>query len=296
MKPLIRIGTCLPGTNAEGALRAAIDYGFETGSLNFHMRTMDAAGLAALAERLKPILDGHDFEITTLGFYLNPIENTEHFECLKTVIDNAYRFGATHVSTFAGALSGRPVEEAIPKFGEVFRELAARAESKGIKLGIECCPMGGGWHSAACNIGFTPRAWELMFHEVRSENFGLEWEPTHVMVQLIDPISNLKEWVHKIVHVHGKDANIDWDGIRKYGIFRGAGAYARDRIPGMGDTDWRRIFTILRDAGYSDDICIEGYHDKQFGGELEMTGQLHALHYLKWCRGGDFTANPWEKA
>ena len=296
MASLIPIGTCLPGANAEGALRAAMDYGFETGSVNFHMKTMDKAGLAALAERLNRIRDGRDFQITTLGFYLNPIENAEHFACLKTVIDCAHLFGATHVSTFAGALSGRPVEESIPKFGEVFRELAARAEDAGIKLGIECCPMGGGWHSATCNIGFTPRAWELMFDEVRSENFGLEWEPTHVMVQLIDPIANLKNWIHKVVHVHGKDANIDWEGIRKYGVFRGASAYARDRIPGMGDTDWRKIFTILRDGGYTGDICIEGYHDRQFGGELEMTGQIHALNYLKWCRGGDFTANPWTKA
>ena len=214
MASLIPIGTCLPGANAEGALRAAMDYGFETGSVNFHMKTMDKAGLAALAERLNRIRDGRDFQITTLGFYLNPIENAEHFACLKTVIDCAHLFGATHVSTFAGALSGRPVEESIPKFGEVFRELAARAEDAGIKLGIECCPMGGGWHSATCNIGFTPRAWELMFDEVRSENFGLEWEPTHVMVQLIDPIANLKDWIHKVVHVHGKDANIDWEGIR----------------------------------------------------------------------------------
>ena len=125
MASLIPIGTCLPGANAEGALRAAMDYGFETGSVNFHMKTMDKAGLAALAERLNRIRDGRDFQITTLGFYLNPIENAEHFACLKTVIDCAHLFGATHVSTFAGALSGRPVEESIPKFGEVFRELAA---------------------------------------------------------------------------------------------------------------------------------------------------------------------------
>lgn len=26
-----------------------------------------------------------------------------------------------------------------------------------------------------------------------------------------------------------------------------------------------------------------------------MTGQLHALNYLKWCRGGEFTPTPWAK-
>ena len=37
------------------------------------------------------------------------------------------------------------------------------------------------------------------------------------------------------------------------------------------------------------------YHDPVYSGELEMTGQLHALNYLKWCRGGDFTPTPWAK-
>ena len=52
---------------------------------------------------------------------------------------------------------------------------------------------------------------------------------------------------------------------------------------------------VLRSNGYEDDICIEGYHDPVYSGELEMTGQLHALNYLKWCRGGEFTPTPWAK-
>ena len=67
------------------------------------------------------------------------------------------------------------------------------------------------------------------------------------------------------------------------------------RMPGFGDTNWRDIISILRSNGYEDDICIEGYHDPVYNGELEMTGQLHALNYLKWCRGGEFTPTPWEK-
>ena len=52
----------------------------------------------------------------------------------------------------------------------------------------------------------------------------------------------------------------------------------------------RQLYKINKD-----DICIEGYHDPVYSGELEMTGQLHALNYLKWCRGGDFTPTPWAK-
>jgi sugar phosphate isomerase/epimerase len=61
----------------------------------------------------------------------------------------------------------------------------------------------------------------------------------------------------------------------------------------MGDTDWRQIFTILYANQYEGMLSIEGYHDPWFAGEWEMTGQLHALRYLKWARGGEFTPNPW---
>ena len=53
---------------------------------------------------------------------------------------------------------------------------------------------------------------------------------------------------------------------------------------------------VLRDLVlrmYWDDEDV--YKRQVYNGELEMTGQLHALNYLKWCRGGEFTPTPWEK-
>ena len=62
---------------------------------------------------------------------------------------------------------------------------------------------------------------------------------------------------------------------------------------GFGDTNWRDVFSILHKGGYEGDICVEGYHDPVYSREWEMTGQLHALNYLKWCRGDVYTPNPW---
>ena len=93
--------------------------------------------------------------------------------------------------------------------------------------------------------------------------------------------------------MHGKDANIKHDLIAAQGVM-GPEAAVDSRFPGMGDTDWRQIFTILKKAGYEGCISIEGYHDPLYHGEWEMTGQMHALNYLKWCRAGSFIPNPWE--
>ena len=65
------------------------------------------------------------------------------------------------------------------------------------------------------------------------------------------------------------------------------------RTPGFGDTDWTRVISELRLTGYVGTIDIEGWHDPVYREELEMTGQVRALDYLKQCRGGaHFVANP----
>ena len=53
----------------------------------------------------------------------------------------------------------------------------------------------------------------MMFTEVPDKNLGLEWELAHQMSQLIDPLPQLKQWVKKVIHVHGKDAYVDWDTV-----------------------------------------------------------------------------------
>lgn len=288
----IKIGTCIPGQNISSWLPAMVAYGFETVSINYHM-SMGDTDLLKLSDEVKKITEGSKTEVSCIGLYCNPLQNSEDRKKLIYCIENAKHFGATTVSTFAGALTGRPAEESLPVYEKVFSELAACAKEHQIKIGIENCPMDGTFDSTTVNIAFHPLIWEQMFQAVDSEFIGLEWEPAHQMLQLIDPIAQLKKWAHKIVHVHGKDATIDWDSIREYGILN-ARPFVMSRTPGFGDTDWRTVISILRQNNYQGDICIEGYHDPIYGGELEFTGQLHALNYLKWCRGGEYMKNPWD--
>jgi sugar phosphate isomerase/epimerase len=91
--------------------------------------------------------------------------------------------------------------------------------------------------------------------------------------------------------VHGKDATMHWDVIRTHGI-RGPELYYDHRTPGFGDANWSDFITVLRAGGYRGTIDIEGWHDPVYKDELEMTGQVAALHYLKRCRGGEYVANP----
>jgi sugar phosphate isomerase/epimerase len=124
-----------------------------------------------------------------------------------------------------------------------------------------------------------------MFNETPDENIGLEWEPCHQLVYLIEPLPQIRKWAPKFFHVHGKDATVRWDVIREHGIF-GRERFVFMRTPGFGDSNWTDIISELRLAGFSGTIDIEGWHDPVYREALEMTGQVRALEYLKQCRGG----------
>jgi len=293
-EPDIRIGTLVTGNeNTADYIRQIIPYGFESFSITF-WQTLHGTDLKKLADDVRRVLDGTGAVISCLSIFGNPLETAskdlETVQAWKALIDNAGRFGCDLVTGFAGRLRGKPIDQCIGRFKRVFTPLAMRAADRGIRLAFENCDMGGTWQTGDWNIAHTPDAWRLMFDAVPFNNIGLQWEPCHQMVKLIDPMPQLREWVGKIFHVHGKDATIYWDVIRRHGVY-GPQWFAFHRTPGFGDSNWTNIISELRRGGFRGSIDIEGWHDPVYRGELEMTGQVKALRYLKECRG-DFVPNP----
>ncbi|MCC6402953.1 MAG: sugar phosphate isomerase/epimerase [Fimbriimonadaceae bacterium] len=285
----VRIGTLAPLEGAQGYLRQLLPHGFECFQLTMRA-TIGGLDLPSLATEVKEVLRDRA-AVSSLGLYGNPLTNEETARDWATVIRSAGLFGAKFVCGFAGALEDRPVDESIPRFAEVFGELAKVAEGEGVKIGFENCDMGGTWERPKWNIAHSPRAWELMFDAVPSDALGLEWEPCHQMVSFIEPVPQLRQWVGKVVHIHGKDATIAWDVVRREGTRCGKHV-VQHRTPGFGDTNWADVISVLRSAGWRGSIDIEGWHDPVYRGDLEMTGQVYGLNYLKGCRGGPYVPNP----
>jgi len=289
----IKIGTLVGGNgDPAGYIKQILPHGFESFQITF-WQTMGDANLPEMAAKVKDVI-GDLAVISSLAVFGNPLEGTEiDLETLRSwerAIDNAHLFGADIVAGFTGRLRGKPIPESIPRFKEVFGPLARRAADRGVRIAFENCDMGGTWEGGDWNIAHNPSAWELMFDAVPGDHVGLEWEPTHQMVSLIDPLPQLREWVGKVVHMHGKDATVLWDVVHRYGV-HGPKQFAYHRTPGFGDTNWTEVISILRQAGYKGSIDIEGWHDPVYAGELEMTGQVHGLNYLKRCRT-EFVPNP----
>ncbi|MBI2440583.1 MAG: sugar phosphate isomerase/epimerase [Lentisphaerae bacterium] len=306
--PDIRIGTLVgAGMKAPEYIRQILPYGFESFSLTF-WQTTKGINWQRLAAEVKEVLAGSQAVISSLGVYGNPLEtgtmDKQTLQGWKEAIDHAHLFDCAIVAGFTGRKRNRPIDESLPRFKQVWTPLAKRARDKGVRIAFENCDMGGSWQTGDWNIAHNPVAWEMMFRAVPFANLGLEWEPCHQLVNLIDPMPQLQEWGKKMFHIHGKDATIYWDRVRKYGVrtsihediarksgSQGALPFAYHRTPGFGDSDWRAIISGLRMVGFKGSIDIEGWHDPVMKGELEMTGQVAALKYLKQCRG-DFVPNP----
>lgn len=282
------------GPRTPAFIRNILPHGFESFQIAFSPG-LEGIDLAAMANEVGEVLAGSDAVVSCLGVFGNPLgdrpEDAVSRAAWETCIDNAHLFGADMVAGFAGRVRGKSIPDSMPRFKEVWGPLARRAADKGVRIAFENCSMEGDWNSGDWNVAHCPAAWELMFNAVEGDHLGLEWEPCHQMILLIDPLPQLRKWISRVFHVHGKDASIHWDVIREHGIHSGK-TYAHHRTPGFGDSNWTDIISELRRLGYQGSIDIEGYHDPVYVKEWEMTGQVYALNYLKQCRGGDFVPNP----
>lgn len=287
----IRLGTIVRAPDGAPYIRQILPHGFESFQIMFWERIGDIS-LERLASEVLEACDGRA-TISSLGMFGNPLTSEEAARDFGRCIEAAHLFGCSIVAGFTGALDGQSVPASIPRFKEVWGDLAKRAEDAGVRVAWENCDMGGTWKHTHMNLAHAPDGWELLFDALPSDALGLEWEPCHHMNSLIDPLPQLREWIQsgKIFHLHGKDATIDWNVVRTKGI-RGNTPYIWHRTPGFGDTNWTDVISILRQNNWRGAIDIEGWHDPVYQGDLEMTGQVYGLNYLKKCRGGEFVANP----
>lgn len=285
--PDIRIGTLAgKGERTAEYIQSILPHGFESFQINFG-QDLGGIDLKKLAHEVNSVLAESGAVVSSLGMFGNPLEseeiNQQTVSGFYELIDHAHLFGTDLVCGFAGRLRNQPVDQSFTRFREVFHPMAQKAADKKVRIAFENCAMGGNWQSGDWNIAFHPRAWDAMFNEVPLNNIGLEWEPCHQMLQLIDPMPQIRRYGSRMFHIHGKDAKVDRSIITEEGI-AGPAYFAFHKHPGLGDSNWTRIIDELRAVSFKGSIDIEGWHDDIYKGDLEMTGQVNALNYLKAAR------------
>ncbi len=214
-------------------------------------------------------------EISGLGYYPNPLHpDAEHRQAvtdhLRKVITGAAKLRVPVVNTFIGADQTRSQQDNWEEAKKVWPDIVAHAEDTGVKIAIENCPMifsSDEWPSGQ-NLAYSPSIWRTMFEEF-GETVGLNFDPSHLVWQMIDMESAIEEFGERFYHVHAKDLEVDVAGLYEHGILSLGVGWQVPRLPGLGEVDWRRFFSALYAVGYDYVICVE-HEDRKFEGSDEL--------------------------
>jgi sugar phosphate isomerase/epimerase len=237
------------------------------------------------ADEIRAKCAAHGIAISGLGFYPNMLDPdpavsqaaVTHF---RAVIAAASLLGVQTVNGFVGRDWTRTVDENWPRFLETWRPIVRHAEEHGVRIGIENCPMlftRDEWPGGK-NLFTTPAVWRRAFNDIGSASFGLNYDPSHLVLQDIDPLGPLAEFRDRLFHVHAKDVRIDRAALAEVGRFDFPLRWHQPRIPGYGEIEWVRFMGELTRVGYDGPVCIE-VEDDTFGRSLD--GRMRALRVAR---------------
>jgi sugar phosphate isomerase/epimerase len=241
------------------------------------------------AGAVRDVLDRHGLEISSLAYYPNNMHPDAAVRRaanahLKNVIDAAAELEVPVVGTFVGRDQTKSVPDNFRLFRRVWPGLVAHAESRGVKIAIENCPMIFSWDEwpGGTNLASTPAIWDEMFSIVDSPSFGLNLDPSHLVWLMIDAERAVRDYAEKLFHVHAKDLEIDRDGLYRHGTASLGMGWQVPRLPGLGEVRWDRFVAALYRAGYDYVVSIE-HEDRSFEGteELVKRGFLIARDALR---------------
>lgn len=235
----------------------------------------------ATADDVLACCDRHGVSLSGLGYYPNPLDPDSAvaepaIAHLRKLIAAAQLLGLQTVTTFAGRDWRKTVDENWPRFLEVWRPLVGLAEDHGVRIAIENCPMlftADEWPGGK-NLFTTPAIWRRAFADLGSAAIGLNYDPSHFVLQGMDPLSPLAPFRDRLFHLHMKDVQLDPRALDEVGRFDFPSRWHQPRIPGFGEIDCGRFLAEVRRVGYDGPVCIE-VEDETFGKSL--AGRIAAI-------------------
>lgn len=281
------VSAILPEESLESVFRIAADVGYDCVEVMcwpVGKATRRYAGIthidvdgfsASQAAEVRALTQRYGVQISGLGYYPNPLapdndESRTAVDHLKKVIAASAELGLGRVNTFVGRDPAKSVEKNWPKFLDTWQPLIEFAQQHGVKIGIENCPMlftEDEWPGGK-NLAHSPAIWRKMFESIPSDHFGLNYDPSHMVFQQMDYLAPMREFASRLFHIHAKDVRVDQHKLDQVETLAYPNLYHTPKLPGLGEVDWGRFFSVLGDAGYRGPVCVE-VEDRIYEGSLE---------------------------
>ncbi len=238
---------------------------------------------------IKKLCEEKKVEISSLAFYPNPMDGNlkkreATIEHLMKVIKASADLDVHMVTTFIGRDQRLSVEENLELFKDIWPPIIHYAESLKVKIAIENCPMlfGEDQWPGGQNLATTPKIWRQLFDIIPSDYFGLNYDPSHFVWQMIDYIKPMYAFKDKIFHVHYKDIKVYKEKLDDVGIMAYPLDFMSPKIPGLGDVNWAKYVSALTDIGYDGYSCIEIEDRAYEGSDKKVRDSLiQSYRYLR---------------
>jgi sugar phosphate isomerase/epimerase len=228
--------------------------GFTSMQLRLDPKKLDDNGIAAIKDRMAKA----GIWVSSLandGNHIDPDPAKREAQIQSTIamIELAGKLGVPGIGGQSGTIKGQPLAKQVEEIVRVYNERYFKACEQN-KVRILWEPYAGG-----PNIATGPVGWEALFKAFNdSPNVGLQFDPSHLVWQFMDPVQAARDFASKIYDVHLKDTEILWHVVRRSGIQPVDNIrWWRFRIPGYGSVDWKGFFTVLEEVGYTGAMNIE---------------------------------------
>ncbi|HWC01091.1 MAG TPA: sugar phosphate isomerase/epimerase [Bryobacteraceae bacterium] len=239
---------------SEANLAFAKAEGFTSMQLRLDPDKLDDAAIAAIREKIQKsgitvsslAVDGNHIDP-------DPARRERQNRFAMKCIELCGKLGIPNIGGQSGTIREKPLQEQVDEIVRVYEEkYFPLCERHKVRILWE--PYAGG-----PNIATGPVGWEALFRAFHdSPHVGLQFDPSHLVWQFMDPVQAAREFVDKIHDVHLKDTEILWHVVRRAGIQPvNRVRWWRFRVPGYGSVDWKGFFSVLAEAGYSGAMNIE---------------------------------------
>ena len=200
------------------------------------------------------------FQVTQNHISSDPAQRARENDYFVKAIELAGKLGVPYIGTCSGKDPQKPFQAQVDEIVRVYNEKYFPACEKN-RVRILWEPWPGGPNLAVSPVGF-----EALFKGFGDSPYvGLQYDPSHLVWQMMDPIQAARDFVDKIYDVHLKDTEIRWDVLRRAGINPvNRASWWSYRLPGLGSIPWSEFFTVLQRAGYTGAMSIE-HEDALYG-------------------------------
>jgi sugar phosphate isomerase/epimerase len=190
--------------------------------------------------------------------------NRRAIEEMKNTARAAQQFGVGVVNGFTGSsiwhllysfppVSDAMIEEGFRQFADRWNPIMDVFGECGVRFGLEVHPT-----EIAFDLITARRALDAIGNR---EEFGFNFDPSHLLWQGVDPVEFIREFPNRIYHMHVKDAIVTLNGrTGVLGSHLNFGDPRRGwdfRSPGRGGVNFEEIIRALNQIGYEGPLSVE---------------------------------------